>query len=265
MGLQLTDLAWHRAVGYLTDNLDRPVFWSSLVNTISDYVSFDSWVVLLFYPDRAPQVFAEQPTADGGVDDLFQDYLQGLYLLDPFYIASRENHVGALFRLDDVAPDRFRFTDYYQRYFRLNIVEDEIQFNQPLAGQRTLCLSLGAAHRFTPEEITTLTLIQPWVTALLRQRLHFEPDTQYVPPPAEPQGGQNTLEASLGILKGSSLTVRELEVGRLMLSGYSSKTIAQKLGISVETVRVHKKHIYSKLGISSQSELFSIFLHAHQH
>jgi DNA-binding NarL/FixJ family response regulator len=32
-----------------------------------------------------------------------------------------------------------------------------------------------------------------------------------------------------------------MEVGRLMLSGFSSKTIAQKLKISMNTVRVHKR------------------------
>ncbi|MDO0901323.1 response regulator transcription factor, partial [Enterobacter hormaechei] len=69
-------------------------------------------------------------------------------------------------------------------------------------------------------------------------------------------------EASVQQLKGARLTARELDVGRLMLSGCSSKEIARKLEISVETVKVHKKHMYSKLGIKSQSELFSIFLQA---
>lgn len=55
---------------------------------------------------------------------------------------------------------------------------------------------------------------------------------------------------------------RELDVGRLMLSGCSSKEIARKLEIFVETVKVHKKHMYSKPGIKSQSELFSIFMQA---
>ena len=63
-------------------------------------------------------------------------------------------------------------------------------------------------------------------------------------------------------LRGAQLTARELDVGRLMLSGCSNKEIARKLEISAETVKVHKKHIYSKLGIKSQSELFSIFLQA---
>ena len=47
-----------------------------------------------------------------------------------------------------------------------------------------------------------------------------------------------------------------------MLSGFSSKSIAAKLDISVETVRAHRKHIYNKLNINSQSELFAIFYQA---
>jgi DNA-binding CsgD family transcriptional regulator len=199
----------------------------------------------------------------GGVDTLFQeDYLNGLYLLDPFYVASSERPTLGLVRLDDVAPDHFCFTDYYQRYFRLNVVEDEIQFNQPLEGERTLSLSLGSGRRFTVAEYEILALIQPWVTALLRQRMVFEQDTVQPPSAKTMPARQADLEASLRHWNGAVLTKRELEVGRLMLSGYSSKAIAQKLRISVETVRVHKKHMYAKLEINSQSELFSIFLHA---
>ncbi|RVD78779.1 hypothetical protein A9HBioS_1282 [Pseudomonas koreensis] len=31
--------------------------------------------------------------------------------------------------LSEVAPEHFELTEYYQRYFRLNVVADEIQFN----------------------------------------------------------------------------------------------------------------------------------------
>ncbi|MBP5074360.1 helix-turn-helix transcriptional regulator [Pseudomonas chlororaphis] len=263
MTLSLEDIAWHRSVGQLIDALDRPNFWTLLVRQLEQYLGFDSWVALLFSNEQAPRVFAECPGADGSPDQLFQDYLKGLYLLDPFYLASREQPGNGLYHLAEVAPEDFERTEYYQRYFRLNLVADEVHFNCQLDGERTLCLSLGARQRFTPQQLALLSLIQPWVVSLLRQRLAHEPLEQPGAGTPNPGGNwRNRLEDSLQRLKGTQLTARELEVGHLMLSGCSSKEIARKLQISAETVKVHKKHIYGKLGIKSQSELFSIFLQA---
>jgi DNA-binding CsgD family transcriptional regulator len=258
MTIALQDIAWHRSVAQLIEALDKPNFWAQLVRLLNQYVSFDSWVALQFSARQRPLVFAECPAEDGTPDQLFQDYLKGLYLLDPFYIASREHSQTGLFRLAEVAPE----------HFRLNVVADEIQFNCQLDADRTLCLSLGSTQRFSPEQIALLSLIQPWVVALLRQRLPFEllePDAQndvQAQPLHATDDWRTQLEASVQQSRGAQLTARELDVGRLMLSGCSSKEIARKLEISVETVRVHKKHMYSKLGIKSQSELFSIFLQA---
>lgn len=58
------------------------------------------------------------------------------------------------------------------------------------------------------------------------------------------------------------LTSREMEVAMLTLSGFSTRAIAEKLVISFETVRAHKKHIYTKLNVKSQSELFALFYEA---
>jgi DNA-binding CsgD family transcriptional regulator len=263
MTLSLNDVTWHRAVGQLIDALDKPNYWAQLVRLLEQYVPFDSWVALLFSADQRPQVFAESPGEDGSPDPLFQDYLRGLYLLDPFYIACREQARTGLYRLSEVAPEHFELTEYYQRYFRLNVVADEIQFNCQLEGERTLCLSLGSEKPFTGEQIALLSLIQPWVLGLLRQRLPYEINETVALATAPAQADWRVqLEASVQQLKGAQLTARELDVGRLMLSGCSSKEIARKLEISVETVKVHKKHMYSKLGIKSQSELFSIFLQA---
>ncbi|MDF0733052.1 LuxR C-terminal-related transcriptional regulator [Pseudomonas entomophila] len=259
MNLTLQDLAWHRAVGQLIETLDQPGFWLAQVRLLKQYVPFDSWVALLFSNGR-PQVFAECPAEDGGPDPLFQDYLKGLYLLDPFYIASREAPGSGLFQLADVAPECFEQTDYYQRYFRLNVVADEVQFNVQLDAERTLCLSLGSKGRFSPEQVTLLDLLRPWVAGLMRQRMAFERELLEQATPPAPRW-QSRLEETVEALE-TPLTARELEVGRLMLSGCSSKEIARKLAISAETVKVHRKHMYSKLGIKSQSELFSLFLQA---
>lgn len=258
MNLTLQGVAWHQAIGRLVEMLDRPGFWLTLVRVMERYIPLDSWVVLLFSNGR-PQVFAECPGEGGQPDQLFQDYLRGLYLLDPFYIATRERPQSGLFCLGDVAPECFEQTDYYQRYFHLNVVADEVHINVQLDGERTLCLSLGSKSRFSPEQIALLSLVQPWVAGLMRQRMVFEREVLERTMPAP--SWQGTLESTAQRME-SSLTARELDVSRLMLSGCSNKEIARKLDISTETVKVHRKHLYSKLGIKSQSELFALFLQA---
>jgi DNA-binding CsgD family transcriptional regulator len=46
----------------------------------------------------------------------------------------------------------------------------------------------------------------------------------------------------------------------MVLQGHSVKSTAQELGISPETVRMHRKNLYLKLDINSQSELFAQFI-----
>lgn len=264
MNLSLQDVAWHRSVGRLVESLDQSGFWLALIRLIEEYVAIDSWVVLMF-GDGRPQVFAECPYAGDGPDPLFRDYVQGLYQLDPFYIANRDAPTSGLFRLSDVAPECFRDTEYYTLYFTHNVVEDEVQFNVVLDDARTLCLSLGSKRRFSPGQVALLDLIRPWVAGLMRQRLAFEPAPTEPAEPAAPRRGDSAarggFEHAMARL-GTPLTARELDVIRLILSGRSNKEVANKLAISAETVKVHRRNIYAKLDINSQSALFSLFLHA---
>lgn len=288
MAHPIDSMAWHRVLGSLIEALDKPNFWNILLRYLGDVVPFDNWVVLLFAPNRKPRVFAESPTPDGSDDELFHDYLNGFFLLDPFYISCMDDPRTGLMRLDDVAPDRFEVEDYYQRYFKLNIVADEVQFNLPLnmnpadeEGQ-VLILSLGSKRRYALDEISVLHAISPWVLSLMRQRFALNEageeghalDVAVSAPGAGNVGSSSVFSGQPGadgemadnsateLARGSSvhLTNRELEIVHLLLSGFSSKGIAQKLKISPETVKGHRKHIYTKLGVKSHAELFAIYL-----
>ena len=50
------------------------------------------------------------------------------------------------------------------------------------------------------------------------------------------------------------LSPRETEILELLCEGLANKEIADRLGISIETVRVHLKHIYEKLHVRSRTE-----------
>lgn len=54
-----------------------------------------------------------------------------------------------------------------------------------------------------------------------------------------------------------TLTIREIEVTKLIVSDLPDKMIADKLGISVNTVAIHRGHIESKLGVFSKAGIAS--------
>ena len=51
-----------------------------------------------------------------------------------------------------------------------------------------------------------------------------------------------------------SLTQRELEILNLLVEGLDNSSIAEKLFISIQTVRNHVRHIYEKLQVHSKSQ-----------
>jgi DNA-binding NarL/FixJ family response regulator len=60
--------------------------------------------------------------------------------------------------------------------------------------------------------------------------------------------------------KSAQLTPREQEILDLASKGYANKEIASRLGTSVETVRVHIRHIYEKLHVHSRTEAAAKYL-----
>jgi DNA-binding NarL/FixJ family response regulator len=61
--------------------------------------------------------------------------------------------------------------------------------------------------------------------------------------------------------KVENLSQREEEILQHLSKGYSSKEIADRLSVSVNTVRTHLQHIYEKLHVRSRTEAVVKFLH----
>jgi two-component system response regulator DctR len=61
-------------------------------------------------------------------------------------------------------------------------------------------------------------------------------------------GAQALVQARL-----ATLSAREREVLELILAGKMNKVIADKLGISMRTVEVHRAHIFDKMQVTRSS------------
>jgi len=66
-------------------------------------------------------------------------------------------------------------------------------------------------------------------------------------------------DAVAEFLRGQ-ITPRERQIVELILAGYSNEAIKKRLGISTGTVKNHRKRLYYKLDITSERELFTLFL-----
>jgi DNA-binding CsgD family transcriptional regulator len=59
---------------------------------------------------------------------------------------------------------------------------------------------------------------------------------------------------------GTGLTQREQDIVALILEGHPTITIAKRLGIGRGTVKNHRRRLYYKLDITSERELFLLYL-----
>lgn len=55
-------------------------------------------------------------------------------------------------------------------------------------------------------------------------------------------------------MPGSELTEREQDVLRLLAKGASNRGVAESLGISENTARIHVTHILQKLGVEDRTQ-----------
>ncbi|MDZ3992770.1 hypothetical protein PspTeo4_20176 [Pseudomonas sp. Teo4] len=185
-------------------------------------------------------------------------YLEGFYLLCPFYRASLEGIEPGCYRLSDVAPDHFRRSEYYLSFYQHARLEDELNYIVPLGPKLTIAVAVASTARLTKVQVENLKCIAPWVLAVVRR--HWGNLDVESPGRRFESAFGRQISAALTNFGSSLLTERECLIAQYMLRGHSIRSLAERLGISEDTVKTHRKHLYAKLDISKQSELFTLFI-----
>ncbi|EYD75575.1 transcriptional regulator, LuxR family [Rubellimicrobium mesophilum DSM 19309] len=98
------------------------------------------------------------------------DYQAGPYLLDPFFLAATRPVPAGLYRMRDLAPDRFYQGEYFRNYYVRTGLAEEIGYFVDVPGGATVVLSLMREEKpFGAHEIRRLDSLRPVVEACLRR------------------------------------------------------------------------------------------------
>ena len=246
-----------RVLSEATSQMGESGFAAALSNGIRELIEADD-VSLIRYPDAGPPVIEYTLPPKRRGKTTLDRYVKGPFLLDPFYRAAQLDERFGVFRLRALAPSGFKESEYFRTWYHECGFQDECGLLIELdSGSLNLALGMtGSSRRFSKRQVDRLEAVFPAVEALVRR--HWNPLT----PAVESADLRTRLQEALGAFGSSILTRREQQVIELVLLGHSTRLVAEKLGISAETVKLHRKHAYAKLDISSQAELFYLFVDA---
>lgn len=224
-------------------------------------VRFDHVVVFAYRGNARPvDLFSTFDPADYEI--FVALYQAGPYLLDPFYHAARNGRSG-IFRMKELAPDRFFSSEYFRSYYSQTRLAEEVGFFVPAGGDVTVVLSLmrcEGSGPFPASEFSLLRDAAPLVAGFVQNQWHGLGDRFDAAEVGARGRRAEPLSTADRVWRRLNLTDREASIIELVLQGHSSESIGLTLGISTGTVKVHRRNVYRKLGISSQIQLLSIYL-----
>ncbi len=238
-------------------------FWPSLHAYSADLVPHEMGAAFI-YVGGDPPIRLYDSEASAERDRIYAMQVRGCYLISPYYNGLvRRRAAGGFYHIDDLAPDDFHESEYYRVYFSHKGVGDEGMFFSPIDDDTTIAMMVER-HKglppFSRREIDVLREAASTVNALIRCHARVSGRAGTAAPD---KGKSRSVFRDVAERFGADiLSRRERDVVMLVLRGHSSKSAARELGISPETERVHRRNIYSRLGISSHLALFWLFVEA---
>lgn len=250
--------AWHEGLAGVLDPGDADDKPQLLCDALRSLFEFDCGALFVLRAHSAPiRLFDEFPREP-------IDYVTSPYLLDPVYIQFRQNKLPPVATIRDISPRGFRESEYFRTYMKRIDIADELSFNIAVDNATTLHFAIarqGNRDPFEKKDKLLAESLYPIVSVLLTH--HWQSlGSNIAEIEAEAEDFHNFLDNVIESFGKDVLTDREREIVRLTLHGNTDKLTARALGITPGTVRNHKKNIFSKLRVSSQGQLFGLFLDA---
>lgn len=247
-------------VAKLLPHVRTDLFIPMLADMFKELVPTNNIMVITYPSKSLPRIeYNDLPAHRVSIID---KYVKGAFLLDPYYLAASKQAKVGFFHLSALSPDGFDESEYNRVYFQFCGLYDECGYIFQLddEGKYFVNISLGRideTERFCESDLKQLAEVTPLIASLVKSHWQEEESEADQQPDLRKQ-----LETALESFGTSILTERENQMVQMILHGYSSKAIAARFNISVETVKLHRKNAYAKLDLSTQGELFNLFINS---
>jgi DNA-binding CsgD family transcriptional regulator len=262
-------LSWENHLARMIDQVDSEELPGQLIAGLTALISFSmSTIFILRGQSRPICIFENFPDSVNKIG--IENFVSGTYVLNPVYRAHLNDIIQGVYRLRDLAPDDYFSSGFTETHKVIEAPDEEIAhltegwprgFEELVLAvpidDVTIEVDLYKRYKdggFSQADIENLSLHMPAIGAITRKFWQLHSDI------LAPNPRDNSINDIYDDFGTDVLSQREREVIQYVLRGHSSGSIALNLDISVTTIKTHRKRAYSKLNISSQSELFSMFL-----
>lgn len=262
-------LNWDHQLAQMIDQIDSEELPGQLVEGLSVLVSFSMATIFILRGQSRPIcIFENFPESINKIG--IENFVNGTYVLNPVYRAHLNGIKQGVYRFRDLAPDDYFSSGFTETHRVTEAPDEEIAYmteGWPSGYEEldiavpiddvTIEIDLYKKYEdggFSDTDIEKLSSQIPLIGAVVRKFWQLRSD-KLAPSPRD-----NSINDIYNEFGADELSQREREVIQYVLRGHSSGSIALNLDVSVTTIKTHRKRAYSKLNISSQSELFSMFL-----
>jgi DNA-binding CsgD family transcriptional regulator len=189
--------------------------------------------------------------------------MDGAYVVTPAYQGFMNGYAEGLHSWDNLMPEGFKNSQMFASYYQPSGIEDLAYFfiNFDNLGCIQFCLGRHLpTKKFSKNELTLLEAISRFIISLIRKNWEVVLNQAKKELLSLSSIVSERVDYLLNNFEPTLLTARERDIAKLVITGHSSQSAADKLNISPGTERVHRAKLYAKLNLRSSSELFSYFL-----
>lgn len=258
---------WNSALAEALLPADANKVWRYVFDALREGMGLSSLAVIQYVGDAMPKVPVNF-SADDPVGRRISAYLKGAYLLDPFFRANLEKPIEGCYTIEDLSERDFGKSEYYDTFFSVHGLSDEINLFIQSDGGACFAISLGrekGAPKFNDADRSALSDCKPFLHALVAQFRNSAKQSLNEADQVLRSSFHQGIKSAIERLGTSVLTHREKTIFDYLIRGYSVKATANRLHIMDGTVRMHRYNIYRKFDVRSQTEVFALVIEALKH